>query len=56
MSRKDKGRKWDGKSRISNDLYRKNFDEIFGKISREKSPPKEWMKGYRKWKKDNEDK
>ena len=28
---KPKGRKWDGKSRVSNDLYRKNFDEIFGK-------------------------
>jgi len=28
---KDKGRKWDGKSRVSNDLYRKNFDEIFKK-------------------------
>ena len=23
--------KWDGKSRVSNDLYRKNFDRIFGK-------------------------
>ena len=29
--KKEKGRKWDGKSRVSNDLYRKNFDEIFGK-------------------------
>jgi len=28
---KSKGLKWDGKSRVSNDLYRKNFDEIFGK-------------------------
>ena len=28
---KDVGKKWDGKSRVSNDLYRKNFDEIFGK-------------------------
>ena len=28
---KDKGRKWDGKSRVSNDLYRKRYDEIFGK-------------------------
>ena len=28
---KNKGMKWDGKSRVSNDLYRKNFDEIFGK-------------------------
>ena len=23
--------KWDGKSRVSNDLSRKNFDRIFGK-------------------------
>jgi hypothetical protein len=30
---KDKGRKWDGKSRVSTDLYRKNFDEIFKKKS-----------------------
>jgi len=28
---KDKGRKWDGKSRVSNDEYRKNYDEIFKK-------------------------
>ena len=26
-----KGRKFDGKSRVSNDLYRKNWDEIFKK-------------------------
>jgi|TARA_R100001198_G_scaffold77427_1_gene49432 hypothetical protein len=31
MTVKNKGRKWDGKSRVSNDLYRKNFDEIFKK-------------------------
>ena len=30
---KSKGRKWDGKSRVSNDLYRKNYDEIFKKNS-----------------------
>jgi hypothetical protein len=29
--KKQKGRQWDGKSRVSNDLYRKNFDEIFKK-------------------------
>tara|TARA_R100000908_G_C3633291_1_gene73066 strand:+ start:348 stop:518 length:171 start_codon:yes stop_codon:yes gene_type:complete len=28
---KEKGRQWDGRSRISNDTYRKNFDEIFKK-------------------------
>ena len=31
MSKKPKGKKWDGKSRVSNDLYRKNWDEIFKK-------------------------
>jgi hypothetical protein len=30
---KTKGQKWDGKSRVSNDLYRKNYDEIFKKNS-----------------------
>ena len=30
--KKDKnGFNWDGKSRVVTDLYRKNFDEIFGK-------------------------
>jgi hypothetical protein len=28
---KFKKSKWDGKSRVSNDVFRKNFDEIFGK-------------------------
>jgi len=32
MSNK-KGRKWDGTSRVSNGLYRKNFENIFGKKS-----------------------
>ena len=26
-----KGFKWDGKTRVSNDTYRKNFDKIFKK-------------------------
>ena len=30
-SEKSKGRKWDGKSRVSNDLYRKNYNKIFQK-------------------------
>ena len=25
--------KWDGKSRVSNDLYRKRYDEIFKKVT-----------------------
>ena len=31
---KSKKSKWDGKSRVSNDVFRKNFDEIFGKKKR----------------------
>ena len=34
-----KGRKYDGKSRISNDLYRKNWDEIFKKKVMEGEDP-----------------
>ena len=33
MSEKSKGPKWDGKSRVSNDLYRKNYNKIFQKKS-----------------------
>ena len=33
MSKKSKGEKWDGKSRVSTDLYRKRWDEIFKKKS-----------------------
>ena len=32
-SEKSKGRKWDGKSRVSNDTYRKNYNKIFRKKS-----------------------
>tara|TARA_R100001082_G_C4282812_1_gene124648 strand:+ start:396 stop:560 length:165 start_codon:yes stop_codon:yes gene_type:complete len=31
MTVNDKGRKWDGKSRVSTDLYRKRWEEIFKK-------------------------
>ena len=31
MTVKNKGRKWDRKSRVSNDLYRKRWEEIFKK-------------------------
>ena len=43
MEKNKKGFNWDGKSRVSNDLYRKNFDEIFGKkIDKDK----EELEGY----------
>ena len=32
---KESGRKWDGRSRPSNDLYKKNYDEIFRKDEEE---------------------
>ena len=42
-TKKEKGRKWDGRSRVSNDLYRKNFEIIFGKkIDKDK----EELEGY----------
>jgi len=31
MVNNKKGFKWDGKTRVSNETYRKNFNEIFGK-------------------------
>ena len=30
-SMKEKGRRWDGRSRISTEQYKKNFDDIFKK-------------------------
>jgi len=56
MSKK-KGRQWDGKSRVSNDTYRKRFneitwrnmDEIAAEISKDANA---WIKGYKKWKKE----
>ncbi len=43
-SKKDSGRQWDGKSRVSNDTYRQRWDEIFGK--KEKTLHEELMEGY----------
>ena len=39
MSKKAKGRKWDGKSRVSTNLYRKRWDEIFKKKVMEGKDP-----------------
>jgi len=46
---KSRGRKWDGKSRVSNDLYRKRYNEIFKK---EKTLHEELMEGYEKEQRD----
>ena len=32
---REKGRRWDGKSRISTNQYKENWEEIFGKKERE---------------------
>ena len=53
MSNKSKGTKWDGKSRVLNDLYRKNFDEIFGK--KEQDELKESYEQSKKAKKEREE-
>ena len=37
--KRNRGQKWDGKSRVSNDLYRKNWDEIFKKRVMEGEDP-----------------
>ena len=34
---KDRGKKWDGKSRVSIDLYRKRYDEILKKMPKAKA-------------------
>ena len=31
MSKKEEGKKWDGKSRVVTDLYRQRWKDIFGK-------------------------
>ena len=42
MTKNKKGFKWDGKSRVVTDVYRKNFDEIFCKKIKED----EELEGY----------
>jgi len=48
----DKARQWDGKSRVSNETYRQNWNDIFKK---EKTLHEELMEGYEKEKKMHED-
>ena len=46
-TKKEKGRQWDGKSRVVNDLYRKNFDRIFGKkIKKDEEVVGYYINGY----------
>ena len=48
-----KKEKFDGRSRPSNDTYRKRFDEIFGK--KEKTLHEELMEGFEEEKKQREE-
>jgi hypothetical protein len=49
MTQKTKDRQYDGRSRPTNDLYKKNFDIIFGK--KEKTTSEVLMEGYEEEKK-----
>ena len=42
---KESGRKWDGRSRVSNDVYRKRYDEIFRKKPTERNPDPDFDEG-----------
>jgi hypothetical protein len=42
---KEKGRQWDGRSRPPSDLYKKRFEEIFGK--KEKSVSELLEEGFK---------
>ena len=37
MSKREHGRKWDGKSRIPDDTYRQNWNNIFGQKEKTES-------------------
>ena len=50
MATEKKDRPWDGRSRPSTDLYKKNFDEIF----KPKTLHEELMEGYEEEKKELE--
>ena len=54
MDTKEKGRQWDGVSRPSDDLYRKNFDRIFktNPVAKEVRTPKFKSKVIKNKKKD----
>ena len=45
MSQREKGRQYDGRSRPTNDKYKKEFDRIFGK--KEKTTSELLMEGFK---------
>ena len=52
--RRESGRKWDGRSRPSNDLYKKNYDKIFNK--KEKTLSELLQEGFEKEQAEENDK
>ena len=56
MATKKKDRPWDGKSRPSNDKYRNNYDNIFGKLQQEQRDLDESYRQSLRNKKEREDK
>ena len=53
---KEKGRQWDGKSRVSTDTYRKRYDEIFKKEKTVSELLEEGFKEEQEYLKELEDK
>jgi hypothetical protein len=53
MATKEKGRQWDGVSRPSGDLYRKNYDRIFNPVAKDVRTPKFRSKVIKNKKKDD---
>ena len=43
LMEKEKGRKWDGRSRVSSNEYKKNWNDIFKKKEKETDEPKTRM-------------
>ena len=52
--KRESGRKWDGRSRPSNDLYKKNYDKIFNK--KEKTLSELLQEGFEKEQAEENDK
>ena len=51
MSKKEResGRKWDGVSRISNNTYKKNWNDIFGKKENQEEVEEKLWHNLKEW-------
>jgi hypothetical protein len=51
MSKKEResGRKWDGVSRISNDTYKKNWNDIFGEKENQEEVEEKLWHNLKEW-------